>query len=102
MFWISAEAGETAGILPVAVGGGDLCAAARGARFLIFAARKGSEHWARLGTSDVKEESLGNRRLGGVNTTGRRATITIPSAKLATIDLLRCSTSDGSRRSYSS
>jgi hypothetical protein len=78
---LARKAGETArDLASLVVGGGSTFALPLGGtRFLIFRRpERAREHWARLGTSDVKEESLGNRRFAGVDTTGRRVTITIP------------------------
>jgi hypothetical protein len=67
-------------IAALAVGGGDTFSLPLGGtRFLVFI-RPGSAHpyWDRPGAVDTKEESLGMRRIGGVDTIGRRVTVTIP------------------------
>ena len=68
------------GIASLAVGGGNTFALPLGGpQFLIFS-RPGSarDHLVRRGAVDVKEESLGGRRIAGVDTIGRRGTVTIP------------------------
>jgi hypothetical protein len=78
----------------LAVGGGDTFAVSLGGpRFLVFA-RAGSNrpYWDRPGTVDIAEEPLGSRRIAGVDTVGRRVTVTIPIGQVGNnqpIDIVR-------------
>jgi hypothetical protein len=76
------------------VGGGDTFGISLGGtRFLVFV-RPGSTrpYWDRPDTFDLKEESLGSRRIVGVDTIGRRITVTIPIGQVGNnqpIDIVR-------------
>ncbi len=74
------------GLSGLAVGGGSTFALPlQDSQFLTFS-RPGSARaqylWDKLGPVDVKEESLGDRRSAGVDTIGRRVTVTIPIGRV--------------------
>lgn len=67
----------------LAVGGGDTFSApAGGARFLIFSGVQRLRQRPWFGGNAVEEQSLGTRRIAGVESVGHRATMTIPVGQL--------------------